>query len=283
MTGKNRITWVLTLALVMMLVFSVPAAASSQGSILLQLPDGISTTIYKVADYNGEQYTLTPELSESGADVEIIAGNPSEATATAIEQYLKANGAKGITKESAGGNVNFNSLSLGIWLVTADRDEFKPFLAFLPHQTGGVLSYVVYAAPKAEENDPNTTSIYVMKRWEDDENRAGHRPDSITVDLLLNGEVVSSGKLSSATAWTHTFENVKKADGYSVEEHRVDRYEAKYGGDQKDGFVITNVYNESRVPQTGNNGLPIIIVVIAGLACLALGIIEIRERKRVKL
>lgn len=280
MARKNRITWMLSLALVVMLTFSVPAAASSQGSILLQLPDGISTTIYKVADYNDGDYTLTEILKDSGADVEIIAGNPSEATATAIHQYMKANDAKGITKTASGGNVNFSKLSLGIWLVTANQDEFKPFLAFTPNYVNGGLTYTVYAAPKAEENDPDTTSIYVMKRWDDKDNAAGHRPDSITVDLLLDGEVVATGELSSATAWTYTFDNLKKIEGYTVEEHHVERYDAEYGGDEKDGFVITNVYNESGIPQTGQYSWPIAIVIIAGLACVALAVIDRRERGR---
>ncbi len=281
MNRKNRIMIILCLMIAFAAAFSAAASASSQGSILLQLPDGVSTTIYKVADYSSDKYTLAESLRDSGADVEIIAGNPSAATAAAIHEYMQANNVIGTTKTSGGGNANFSGLSLGIWLVTADNGEFKPFLAFIPNQINGIVSYVVYAAPKAEENDQDTTSVYVMKRWDDSENAAGHRPESVTVDLTRDGKVVATAELSAGNAWAYTFEDLEKVDGYSVEERHVERYEAEYGGNEKDGFVITNVYNESSVPQTGQYGWPIAVIVIAGLACLALAVIDRRERGRV--
>ena len=58
------------------------------------------------------------------------------------------------------------------------------------------------------------TDIKGVKKWEDNENSGGTRPDSITVRLIRNGVEVASVKISQATNWSYIFEKQPVDDGY---------------------------------------------------------------------
>ncbi|BDD41425.1 Cna B-type domain-containing protein [Streptococcus ruminantium] len=89
---------------------------------------------------------------------------------------------------------------------------------------------------------PETTQVAGAKTWNDNNDQDGKRPKSITVNLLANGEVVQSQKVSADTNWTYTFTNLPKyANGkeiiYTVSEEKVDGYEMKV-----EGTNITNTH-----------------------------------------
>ena len=104
------------------------------------------------------------------------------------------------------------------------------------------------------ENTTPRVSIPVAKIWEDGENADGQRPDSITLNLTANGEVVEGATLtlSEACQWKGSFDDLPKIgpDGkeifYSVREGDVDFYTATVEGSAEEGFTITN----TRLPET---------------------------------
>ena len=90
--------------------------------------------------------------------------------------------------------------------------------------------------------------ITVTKVWDDNDDQDGIRPESVTVNLLANGEKVASAEMKAGLRtlftgdWTVTFEDLPKyADGeeivYTVTEEAVEGYEATI-----DGFTITNTH-----------------------------------------
>ena len=93
--------------------------------------------------------------------------------------------------------------------------------------------------------------ITVTKVWNDSDNRAGMRPESVTVRLLADGVVVD-GKtlvLSEDNEWSGTFTGLPVVDAsanteikYSVNEDPVTNYSADITETQKDGFTLTNTY-----------------------------------------
>ncbi len=96
-------------------------------------------------------------------------------------------------------------------------------------------------------HETDETQITVTKKWVDNDNQDGLRPDSITVQLLANGEakgepVVLTGE---GNEWTYTFENLpKKADGkdivYTVKElGEIVGYTTAYSADT---LTITNTH-----------------------------------------
>ena len=96
--------------------------------------------------------------------------------------------------------------------------------------------------PEDEDEEQETTDIEVVKKWEDNDNKDGNRPESITVHLFAGGEEIKSAKLTAKNGWKHRFGELPKfVNGhpihYFVTEDPVDWYVAEI-----DGFTITNKY-----------------------------------------
>lgn len=101
------------------------------------------------------------------------------------------------------------------------------------------------------------TDIAVSKKWEDNENTAGVRPDSVTVKLLADG--AETGKqivLDESTGWTGLFTNLPeyrddKKINYSVAEIGVaNGYVSLISGSAEKGYVVTNTYEPPTEPTT---------------------------------
>ena len=94
---------------------------------------------------------------------------------------------------------------------------------------------------------PGKTSVTVTKAWDDNNDRDGHRPDEIRVQLKADGE--NSGEevvLNAKNNWTYTWSELdqKKAGkdiAYTVEEtSKATGYITAVTGNAAEGFVITN-------------------------------------------
>lgn len=95
---------------------------------------------------------------------------------------------------------------------------------------------------KEEETEPELRDITVRKVWEDNDNRDGNRPGSVTVHLLAGGEKIRTATLKAENGWKYTFADLPKtAHGkriaYSVTEDPVTDYTCRV-----DGFTIRNIY-----------------------------------------
>jgi LPXTG-motif cell wall-anchored protein len=107
---------------------------------------------------------------------------------------------------------------------------------------------------------PEVTEIKGVKTWDDADNQDGKRPESITVNLLANGEPVDSKEVTAADNWEYEFSNLPKyQEGkeitYTVTENAVPEYTTTI-----DGTNITNSYTPGKTSltvtkawQDGNN------------------------------
>ncbi|MFW3579480.1 Cna B-type domain-containing protein, partial [Vagococcus fluvialis] len=90
--------------------------------------------------------------------------------------------------------------------------------------------------------EPGTTSVDVSKEW------IGEKQDSVTVNLLADGQKVDTIELNEGNDWKHTFTDLpvvhditdEEAINYTVEEVTVDGYKTSIAGSAALGFVITN-------------------------------------------
>lgn len=149
-------------------------------------------------------------------------------------------------------------------------------------------------------NDHRVISIPVEKIWQDDGDRDGLRPQSITVKLLADG--ADAGRrltLDASCGWKGSFGGLDayrdgKPVNYTVEEVPVEGYQAEVTGDAASGFVIINGrtggtpaagasgQSTPQAPQTGD-GLDLSLLVtlnllsLLGMAGLILGA---RRKKR---
>ncbi len=97
---------------------------------------------------------------------------------------------------------------------------------------------------------PAVIEIEVTKVWEDADNQDGIRPESITINLLADGEVIETVSVSEGDKWAWTFTDLPKYAagkeiGYTVEEVVVDGYTSTV-----DGYIITNTHTPAVVEAT---------------------------------
>ncbi len=118
-------------------------------------------------------------------------------------------------------------------------------------------AYVIINSHTPEEPVPETTYVFGIKVWDDENDADNIRPESITVNLLADGELVDSKKVTAATNWLWSFTGLDKYDEegneivYSVAEVEVNGYgEPIISGDQENGFTITNSHTPGEVPET---------------------------------
>ena len=98
-------------------------------------------------------------------------------------------------------------------------------------------------------HEPEVTEVIGKKTWNDANNQDGKRPESITVKLLANGQVVDTQVVSEKESWIYTFENLPKFEAgeeiiYTVVENEVPGYSATYS---KDNYNITNSYTPETI------------------------------------
>lgn len=101
-----------------------------------------------------------------------------------------------------------------------------------------------------------TTTINGTKTWDDNNNQAGNRPNSITVNLLADGKKVTDQvvKADQNGKWLYAFKDMPKFSNgkaivYSVTEEAVKNYKSSVTG-----FNITNKYiTLSTTPTNGNS------------------------------
>ena len=101
---------------------------------------------------------------------------------------------------------------------------------------------------------PGKTSVTVTKAWADNDNRGGHRPKEIKVQLKADGE--NSGEeitLNAENKWTYTWSELdeKKAGKdivYTVEEiGKTAGYISTVTGNATEGFIITNTITSVKI------------------------------------
>ena len=95
------------------------------------------------------------------------------------------------------------------------------------------------------------TEVTATKVWDDADNQDGIRPDSVTINLLANGNEIDSKTVTAADGWTCTFENLDQfANGvqinYTVTEDEVTGYTASV-----DGYTITNKHTPEKISVSG--------------------------------
>ena len=134
---------------------------------------------------------------------------------------------------------------------------------------------------------PGKTSLQVTKAWEDKNDQDGVRPNSVTVKLLADG--VETGKelvLTKANNWTGSFTDLDEYKAgkkivYTIKEEPVGNgYKSVITGNEKEGFVVTNVRTpEQRIPKTGAGSNSALYTVLLGLSGTVIFSVFRRKRK----
>lgn len=232
--------------------------------------EGAEVTIYQVADFSVENYqysySYTQAFDGCTVDLSLITDDAAEE----FSEFVTENDISGETKAVDGeGYVYFEEVPLGLYLAVQTKEvpgntTINPFLITVPQGSTDDLVYDVEAVPKTDI--VRLVEISVKKVWNDEEKS---RPSSVTIKLLNNGEVIDEVVLSEDNGWEHTWADMPKGDGYSVEEKVPKGYYANY---KQNGFDFT-VTNTDRLIQTGQLNWPIPVLAGAGLVLLIIGFV----------
>lgn len=170
-----------------------------------------------------------------------------------------------------------NELPLGLYFVkqTGAVEDFAPctpFLVTVPNENDGEYVYEVNASPKTEV--VRLTSITIKKVWNTD--KASEAAESVTVQLLRNGNVVKTATLNEQNNWQVVYADMPESDAYSIKEIDVPKgFNVTY---KQSGYVFTAI-NTSTLIQTGQILWPIPILAFFGILLIAIGIALLQKKR----
>ena len=97
---------------------------------------------------------------------------------------------------------------------------------------------------------PETVDVAGTKTWDDGNNQDGNRPDAITVNLMVEDEIIDTLTVTAADEWAYAFNGLPMYDNgveieYRVVETGIDDYTTTYNG-----YDITNSYTPGETGRT---------------------------------
>ncbi|MBR1909872.1 MAG: Cna B-type domain-containing protein, partial [Lachnospiraceae bacterium] len=155
------------------------------------------------------------------------------------------------------------------YVSTDATQDWRYFFPKLPRkdQSGKTIKYTVGEDPvsgyetrikgynivnvhKSEKMDVN-----VVKVWEDEDDRDGVRPESITIRLRADGKVIDEKEVKESDDWKCTFKDLQtfindREIVYTVTEDVIPGYETRIEGSASLGFTVTNTYDSETVDKT---------------------------------
>lgn len=314
------------LAAVLCLLTSVAQAAGSidltrKPTLTLTYRDGKTAlsgakfSIYRVADADETgELTVRSEFDEFDLDIRGKNDRRWREMAQTLESYVLR---REFTPTDSGktdktGMLTFptqgKTLAAGLYLVIGERHtqggndyDAEPFFALLPTQDLENNEWVYDVSPNVKfgktpvPDDGDTVTRKVLKVWDDD-GAGDSRPQEITVELLRNGKVYDTVKLSEKNNWRYTWLDLDADARWSVTEKTVSGYTVSI---TREGitFVVTNTKKPDRtdtpdtpvkpsnpskpsspakptLPQTGAVWWHVEALALSGLVFLILGALD---------
>ena len=178
----------------------------------------------QLIDYTVEEepvtgYNVTTTKTVNGYDI-LNTHTPETISINGTKHWDDANNQDGKRPESITVNLLADGNVYASQTVTAASNWKYNFTDLPKYKAGKEIKYKVEEVAvadyttKVEGYDitnthiPATTSISGIKTWNDENDQDGKRPESITVNLLANGEVVQTKTVTEKDNWSYTFDNL---------------------------------------------------------------------------
>lgn len=269
----------LLLGLVVALLPLPVFAQDNSGSIHIEQTDtdtkkpvsGVRLALYQVADTDETgAYRLTVDFQKTGVTADdLCSSEKCSDNVKMLDSYIeKMNpSAKDIRVTDKTGSVDFGSLSDGIYFIKQVNTkeyfeklgytyETDSYLVTLPWNNG-TLTRTVNCKPKGKITYPGKTSdLTVYKAWKDNNDKAGKRPESISVGLYKNGKLQEKVTLSAANNWTYQWKKLSTGAKWEVKELDVPEGYVSEITSQGNTCTITNKWTPTTPGSPGNPDSP---------------------------
>ncbi|MBQ9333397.1 MAG: Cna B-type domain-containing protein [Lachnospiraceae bacterium] len=237
----------------------------SEGKLITYRVEEVAVTGYQAPEYSDDHKVITnkrvPELTEvRGTKVWNDAKNQDGKRPGSVTVHLYADGVdtgKSVTlTEETGWDFGFTELPKyknGARIAyTVTEDEVEGYSTVITGDVNNVNPYFTIT----NSYTPGKVAVSGGKVWNDDDDKDGLRPDSITVRLLADGvekDSVTALK-SKGYAWAFT-ELPEYASGqkieYTVTEDAVEGYETTITSAGTNQWTITNTHESEKIDLSG--------------------------------
>ena len=227
------------------------------------------TDVLKKNKGNDITYTVTEDEvpgydTKVGGYIVINTHKPEQITISGSKTWNDENDSDGIRPSS----VTIQLLKNGypyLNSVTASAPDWSWEFTNLPkNENGSAIQYTIMEVEVpgydtlvdgfnvTNTHIPEKITISGSKTWNDDQNRDGIRPSSVTIRLLADGQPTGRQTTASAPDWSWEFTDVlKKNKGnditYTVSEDEVPGYDTLV-----DGFDVTNTHEPEKITISGS-------------------------------
>ncbi len=127
--------------------------------------------------------------------------------------------------------------------------------------------------------------VKAVKKWEDNNDEYGKRPNSVVLQVLVGDEVVAEQKVTESDSWSYSFK-LPKYDSLGNEiEYSVDEKEtAEYYEKSIDGYTIVNTCTYEPPVDTSDISIwvYVVVLVVAVIGISGVFIVRNRQKKNVK-
>lgn len=216
--------------------------------------------VYRIADEINGKYFLRGDFTKYPVSLETLTSDTLGGIANALSAYAARDSVKPYAegKTNTRGRVVFSDLEKGLYLIVGSAVTEKnkiytpqPFIVSVPFtDENGNKLYNISAEPKYDVHDKNTNGNTVdrsvRKLWRND--TANKRPESITVQLLRNGEIYDEIILNVSNNWSHTWKDLEASYTWQITEKTVSANYTVSFERQNTTFILTNTYGDSENP-----------------------------------
>ncbi len=227
------------------------------------LPEGYESVVGELTNNGDDTYSITITNSYTPEKIDI----------TANKTWVDKDDQDGSRPESITIRLLADGTEVDSLSVTAEdgwKAEFKDVAKYV---NGREIEYSVTEDPVegyvtdqdgfdfTNTHISTTIDIPFTKAWDDDDDKDGIRPESITVTLMADGEPAADDDGNTITAtvtaddgWSWTFTEIPKYHDHGVEvvydftEDAVFGYTDETTGDTDDGFTMTNTQTVTFAP-----------------------------------
>ena len=262
----------------------------------------INVELCKVADYESGHHTLTPEFEDYTVTGDEVSNVFTVEQAERVYQFVLSKGIHGeIKMTNSSGYVDYNDLDEGIYLVFERGRQaisFQPYLVRLPVYTTEGPVYSINSEPKSVMGA--TKNVLVMVYWEDNDNAANARPESLDIILAKDTSPVRRVALNEACGWEHTFHLLPRTDEYTLICPDIANYTLSALEEVRGGYIVEYTYtppyipdypdddddydepvvkpeeeNKDKIPQTGFEIIPVYAMMVVGALMVIWGMADL--------